>query len=747
MSRQLQTVDVNNFVKGFVTEVSPLTFPEGASLDEENFVLLKNGSRRRRFGMAEEAFSTQRAQIRSVSSDALTNVFEWTSPGGDATRSFLVVQDGKDIRIYDAASPVTTDNLLFTTGAPGLDITLLDRASKVSFSSVSGMLLIASGSPVLWSVSYNTQEDKFKLESFRLKVRDVFGVEDGLSSGDRVSERPEELSDAHNYNLLNQGWGLPRRAGNEEVNKDPIQYFHSIADKYPSNADTVSQALYADVNDSDDRITKRFFPKDLISNPLGNVEAPKGYFIIDPLERSDSRNDAILELFRKYDELDYLNEPRVDHDKTINGATVVSEFAGRAFYAGFDGVLEGGDKRSPRLSSYVMFSRLARNPEDLNRCYSDQDPTSPDSFEALDTDGGFIQLGEAGNILAMASLGPSLVVMADNGMWSITGGSGYGFTATNFKVTKVSDVGILDRRSVVKTDNSLVCWSESGIFVVSPNEMGDLTAQNISANTIQTFYGEIPYNDKVRAVGRYDSFDQTVRWVYSGNKELVLDLNLSAFYKNTIYGPNKVRSLFTVPPYNTINVEIPVTVEGQAVTVGGEVVFVPSAVRQTGFRELKYVSLNPLNEIVFSTFSSPTFKDWGLFDAKAFMVTGYVSGGDFSRYKQVPYLVTHMEQTETGFTSNYDVLGSSSCFMKVAWEWTNSPNSGRWSYPTQIYKINRRYFPQGVDEGYNNGHTIVTTKTKLRGKGRVLSLTFETEPEKDCKLLGWSYVMGVNGNV
>ena len=42
---------INNFVGGLVTEASPLTFPAGASLDEVNMKLIRNGSRQRRLGL------------------------------------------------------------------------------------------------------------------------------------------------------------------------------------------------------------------------------------------------------------------------------------------------------------------------------------------------------------------------------------------------------------------------------------------------------------------------------------------------------------------------------------------------------------------------------------------------------------------------------------------------------------------------------------------------------------------------
>jgi hypothetical protein len=51
MARQTAAVEINNFVKGLITEASPLTFPDNASLEEQNFVLNRDGSRERRSGM------------------------------------------------------------------------------------------------------------------------------------------------------------------------------------------------------------------------------------------------------------------------------------------------------------------------------------------------------------------------------------------------------------------------------------------------------------------------------------------------------------------------------------------------------------------------------------------------------------------------------------------------------------------------------------------------------------------------
>ena len=51
MPKQGQRFEIKAFIKGLITEASPLNFPAEATIDEENFELRKNGTRERRFGM------------------------------------------------------------------------------------------------------------------------------------------------------------------------------------------------------------------------------------------------------------------------------------------------------------------------------------------------------------------------------------------------------------------------------------------------------------------------------------------------------------------------------------------------------------------------------------------------------------------------------------------------------------------------------------------------------------------------
>ena len=111
----------------------------------------------------------------------------------------------------------------------------------------------------------------------------------------------------------------------------------------------------------------------------------------------------------------------------------------------------------------------------------------------------------------------------------------------------------------------------------------------------------------------------------------------------------------------------------------------------------------------------------------------------------------HMNKTEVGFSvgegGDWIPVNPSSCLVQAQWDWADSDTSGRWGRKFQAYRHRRQYFPVNTSDNFDNGESVVTTKNKLRGKGRVVSLLIETEPEKDLHLLGWSLIMGSNVNV
>lgn len=771
MARQINAVEVNNFVGGLITEASPLTFPANASLDEQNFTLNRDGSRERRLGMdLEEGFAEINTLITlPADGNVAVSSTKWSNAGGNSEKTLLAVQVGNQLRIFDTdISPLSRGNI-FTYPFPEVAL-----SQKFSYAVVDGLLVVATGLKNIVIFKYDNNVVTYTTSI--LYIRDQFGVSDvvdgvDLRQGTGITVRPVTRTDSHIYNLRNQTFAQPRKIIGDEVVKDTIvEFIDKSGGKYPSNSDTVTYALYADTNDSDDRLSERFNAQDVINNPVGTYPAPKGYFIIDAMARGTSRMAEYQKLIGQYPEI-AIGISSLPADTTPGGPTVVCEYAGRLFYSGFSGEILGSDVNSPRMSSYVLFSQLVEDPSDINVCYQDGDPTSKDTPDLLDTDGGFIRIEGAYGIIRLINVGNALAVLASNGVWLVQGGSDYGFKATNYVVTKVTTHGCDSPGSVVVIDNTFMYWSDNGIYNVAPNQYGDYVADNISQKTIQKFYDAIEGLDRKACQGVYDTYEKKVRWVYSnrpdssGNaKELILDTTIGAFYPSTIMSVTDNRlplavSGIVVPPFRLATVASAVTVNGADVTVNGEIVSTTGQLVQSAPKEVAYICFtrySPYISYSFGSYRDKDHYDWRGWngvgaDAKSYLLTGYMSGGDYLRNKQVPYLAMYFRKTEDGFTtdSNGDLFPSnpSSCYVQAQWDWADNINSGQWGRKFQAYRFKRAYIPIDATDQFDNGYDVVTTRNKLRGKGKVLSLKIESEPGKHLNLLGWSMLMGLNSNV
>ncbi len=767
MARQQAVAEINAFVKGLITEASPMTFPENASIDEVNLVPQRDGSRKRRLGINYESNFRNLSTGVGIAEDATYSSYSWKGPGGYSEIEFAVVQIGGTLNFFDSSMLPLSGSLLYTSTINN------DPTSRVSMTSADGVLIVVDGSGSVFTFDYNGSQ--IIKSDGRLLIRDLFGVEDivngvDLLQANNISVRPTVATNNHIYNLRNQTFASPRKwqSGSPNADEDPIHMMFIIQGIFQSNSDNLVPFLYADANNDNDRNTKRYFVADNYRNPLGTNRAPVGYFIIDALNRGASRLSAVQQLYSKNPLLKY-PVTSLPADRTPGGASVVATFAGRVFYGGFSSQVINGDSQSPRMTSYLLFSRLVQSSSDVFKCYQEGDPTSSETPDLVDTDGGFLRLDGAYNISRLVNVGDSLMVVAENGVWKITGGSGYGFKATDYVVSKVSEHGTVSPNSVVLLDNTLMYWSDDGIYHVAQNQYGDWAASNLTTASIQTYFDNIPHQSKRKCFGEYDSYTRKVRWLYNNYysaeepaRELVLDVGLGAFYPSSI--PSIGNSLplpvamIRVPPYQTsTGFQSVVTITGDpVVTSTGVNVLKSSEVVDSSLSELYYIILSGVSggvlQYTFGHYRDEFFRDWASYDgvgvdAAAYLLTGWTGMGDFQRQKQVAYLTVYSQKTETGFDSEFNPVNPSSIIVQSQWNWTNLSTSGKWGAEFQAYRHKRLWLPSSASSGFDDGDYVVTTKNKLRGRGRVLSLLFKTEPGKDFHLIGWSYLGSISGTV
>jgi hypothetical protein len=520
---------------------------------------------------------------------------------------------------------------------------------------------------------------------------------------------------------------------------------------YPSNADIWTMGKIEDTASAD---FEKYEPQTLRKNSQRNADAARGHFIIDPFNRGQSRiNNSDL-------------TAGLPADSDSGNFSTVESFSGRVFYAGINSETTDTDSRSPSYNGYVFFSQVVTGIEHLTRCYQDADPTDKDINDIIDSDGGTIQIPGITRIYKLIATKSSLLVFAQNGVWEIFGDTG-GFTATSFQVSKITSTGITAPDSIIEINGVIVYWALAGIFVLTQDEVsGRFKADNVSITTIQSFYNDISAIAKENAVGYYEEQENRVRWLYNTestyasdnylnryNRELVFDLTLQSFYPNTIssLASNSpyVSGYAPVPTFAGDTGENKVVVTNDNVLIDTEAQVIIDRAETINRSEIPLYLVTVGTAFTFGAYTNTTFTDWVKADStgidySSFLNTGYDTMGDIMRQKQTPYIIVHFDRTEDGFTDVGGMLvpdNQSSCNLQAQWNWSDSANSGKWGSTNEIYRYRELYTPDDADDTYDWGEIVITTKNKLRGRGRVLSLYFSSSAGKDCRILGWGIAL------
>ena len=773
-----QNLQLVNFNKGLITEANPLIQPLGSTRDEQNFTLDNDGVRSRRLGMDYELNATEIiVDITDTDiEDAGINTFRWDLTGDFPGLYVVVVQTGNILHFFESLNGSLSTELMGSVTLLTVSANPLPEPTTVAYSitQTNSLLVIATGKSIR-SIEYTNNPDTFTVKEVVLEVRDFFGLVDvdpqtskRIDKGNDLSYRPKitstssgpqlVLSNQHLYNLTNQGWprdltwGLSAKSASNRVKTQvsALDFCFVENDFYPSNSDVYSEYVVASAAINPKEV-KAYVPEVMLEGELRNYSAPKGRAILNLLSRGAGRIDFLSE--SSYGPVTFSS------DITPDSASIVANFAGRVFYSGFSGSVIDGDDRSPTLNNYVAFSQLISYKDQAGQCYQVADPSSVDDSEIVATDGGIIRISEATNIIGLMPAASSLLVFAENGVWQILGGSDFGFSAENYQIVKITERGCVSRQSIVNIGESIMYWASDGIYLCESGDSGFFVANDLTGTTIRTFYNSITQHQT--ASGAYDSFSNVVCWTYGDGNELCYKPSFQAWYYNKIASTNiKVKGNIEVSPFVGGKTIDPVTVSGVVVDVEGDDVVVTTGIKLDIQTETKYVAVRPKtatiqdDQFTFSSYNNAEFKDWGSLaalgaptypeDAYAFMQGAHFTGGVANRAKQSPYVTFHFTKTEEGYDEDYEPINPSSCLVQTSWDWSNSNNSGKQGKEFQAYRFRRHYMPQDNTDNFDNGYETVVSKSKVRGRGKALSVFIKTEPLKNCKLIGWEQEVTIN---
>lgn len=705
---------VNTFIKGLVTERGELTFPPDASVDELNCDLRRDGSRRRRLGAKVE--DSNELSTFTVGTSTLFHSGEWLNVGGQSGLTFLITQVGSTLYFYNKAGLPYSGNQI--TGSVNLSTYEVGGGvgagnAKCQFASINGTLVVASAAINAFYIERNNITEAITQTQISFKVRDF----DWQGDIDTYSSGTASPSAGRIYDTKNAGW-----VGDKGTSALSA-YQSATSSQYPP----LTLPWYAG-KDTDGNFDAAEWKKVYSGSSLtGN-----GYYILDFFSKVRSGLTTETESSR---------------------FKAVASFAGRVFYAGLE---------SANNSGTILFSRQVQTLSELGRCYQRNDPTSEDASDLLDTDGGTISIPDAVNIKYLYAFGANLFVFAENGVWSINGVDNV-FRATEYSIKLITKIGILSAESFVEAEGTPFWWSNYGIHTLSFDpSTGQPAEQNLSIVTIQSFWDSIGTAAKEATVSLYDSINKKIYWAYSDNDEtlankfnnlLILDIPLQAFYpwriEDEATSTDYIMGLAFYSGFGADELALDVVVGADdVVTASGadDVISTQFSDFATGNPAIVLlVRDGTTGKLTMGTIASETFLDWGNAAYLSFAEAGYEFFGDLLLQKNSPYIITYMRTTEEGWSGSieagYNPIHESSMLVSSYWDFKNTPSST--AQQAYRYKVTPVVNPDSLSV-WDYPSTVISTRLKLRGRGRSMRLRFESEAGKDFVLLGYGVVGATN---
>ncbi len=401
-------------------------------------------------------------------------------------------------------------------------------------------------------------------------------------------------------------------------------------------------------------------------------------------------------------------------------------FAGRAWYSGVD---------YQEWISKIYFSQVIQSSNQYGKCYQVADPTDPEISDLVATDGGVIQIHEAGKIYKLMPYSTSLLVFAENGVWQIEPGTDGNFSGTGYSVRKITDAGVNSADTAITVEGSLAYWGKESIWTVTtdPRE-GFIVTNNISLNVIDTLFQEITTKEYARVF--YDDLRKRIFWVYPSDagapnvidRALVYDLRFGAFTKWKIY-----EGSFIVPVVWFVHRDISSSEDYKKICVIGTLESHISLTRLPGLYTFNNTTDFSDNYGPAPGTSSADDKE----EQSAYIITGYDVAGAPDKFKYAPIIHTFMKKTETGYVADTPV-NVSSLAMQARWDWADNASSGKWGTEQECYRHRRAYVPTSPSDTFDDGQPLVIARNKVRGRGRALHIKFTAGTGKNAHLVGWA---------
>jgi hypothetical protein len=735
-----------------------------------NCIFSLSGSVERRPGFEEENGSDPLTVSRT--GNVITN-YLWKDAGGTGNIAVVVQQIGATLRFYDTTTALSisgglsSNTVSLSTYLPaGGDSTKIPL-NECQFSAGNGYLFVTHPFLNPFYVKYDPATTTFTATQIDLKVRDFEGetTDTNFDNG----TRPSTLSNAHKYNLLNQGWTNEDittfyggwqgasgtwTSGSNQLTGMSQQAASSLVPGMVCVSGGPTAWASATITQTEPHAPASASGNDNVSlvKMSANAGASSSGVVFFAMQKYPSNFDVPYTMTNEYDIFavssiaaagtpaspapkgHYISSAYEINRNTLSGLTGLTTttcglarpsstafYAGRVWYTGIN---------ATGYNNILYFSQILDNVNKAGLCYQRQDPTNKDFSDLLPNDGGTIAVQGCGTIYKIIPSASSLLIFASNGVWEVTGNQGLSLTATDYSVNKLSNVPSLSHRSFVEIDSNILWWNANGIYGLEHSQTGT-QVKSLTDGTIASFLALIPQNNKPYVRGAFNAYTRVVQWLYRTEEteefnqnyqyDGVLNFNMlsGAFYPwtfdNTSTGINDIIALETT--FGAAQV-YDVADGGTLVTDSSVTVTVTSNSGNIGTPEFRYCISTPNgsdHDFTFATCSNSNYVDWPNdqnVDAPAEFVSGYRLRGEALKKFQ-PNWVNVYAQTPT------------SIYFQGIWDYATTSLSNRFS---------SRQIVENTDPNF----LFFKKRLKVRGRGVVLVFRVQSRPGLPMTVIGWA---------
>ena len=762
MSKQDINQEFNTFVGGILTEANPINYPVGYTLDEENFILQGDGTRRRRKGLVSQPGN---ANISLQTGAPVRGLFTWKNANNTGD-DVLIIWQGTLLSSYAVGTTIIiAPPYAYTSYTSNLVKTFLDHDDGTTITAVTtfqNKLIVFYKDAPFDTFSTDPSDDTIDIPAYKVfrwsgatlieeqgytffNIRDYSGDINKLAFDDN----PVTLTEEHHYNLLSKGW-----------NTTNITQYFTDTGTYPSLSQNMNSGL--------DAATGVFTSAWVDLANSGEAEQPGGRYIINAFAQGYGRGGI---LFSKEGYSEAAIKAALDLTGTGGEILGAAEWAGR-FCTLVN--ITGSSSTKAGDTPAILISEPFSTFEDLGNAYRKNDPTSRDFNAPLATDGLIFTLDDIGQPLAIYRSPNGLLITSSRGVFELFARDGI-FEPQAISVRRISTIAPLlntidgtSSRHPILVNDDLYYLSEGGVIGCKyDSNTRNYSTMNLSEAKIDRLYKTLVGTvNGGQAQGFYSESSKTVRWLLNRSRadsirvgvsgfydmELVYDLTLGAWTKNVFQQATESAGYAN---------------SGRGVVGLAEVLQLPRDLIDTYKFEYSNTYLVCIQDAGLAFPPNLVWKfmhqdngdmldtHWSLdaseVDVPAFLQTGYINAGDSQRFKQTNYIVPSFIRTEDGFTDdgngNLTPTNESSCIISAWWDYADDETHPKVNPSFEAYRYNRLYIPSGPADTFDYGQSVITTKNRLTGRGRALSLRFESSPGKDCRLLGWGMDLGIQTKV